>query len=557
MHKKSFIKSLSILLFAAAFVFVGTGCKWFELTPPDEYETNHPNVDVLTPPPGSILHTTDPNGNPITIISQNGYSVSTSNAYATAAAADVLESGGNAVDAAIAASYVLSVVEPYGSGIGGGGGMTIYDPETNEYKFLNYLAEAPASGSRYKNIGVPGFVSGMQTAYDMYGTKPFSELLRNAIYYADNGITVDDDLFFRIKNARSSFSSQNTPFAYISKSGDLLAQSEFADILRIIASEGSESFYTGSIASIIVSATGMRASDLASYETLVTDAVTGEFAGYTVASASAPFSGVTLIQMLKLCEILELPDPTADPAGYLSTLCSITMACGSDRVKKICDTRFDTKTRDYQAMLTNEYVCNLMDLDYSDFEQDDEGQDTTHISVVDKNGMAVACTNTLTQFFGSKLYINGFFINNALRNFGSSGLNTYAPGKRMRTYMCPTIFRNNETNEVFAVGTPGGTAILSVMTTVLTDNILFGTPIQDAVNKRRIVIKGLHALYYEDGFEQFPRVVDHSAVSGYYAVPQNVDAYFGSVNIAGYSPTSGYFATADLRRLGSGRAANY
>ena len=148
MQKKSFFKSLSLLLVAASFVFVGTGCNWFELTPPDEYETNHPNVDVLTPPPGSILHTTDPYGNPITIISQNGYSVSTSDAYATAAAADVLESGGNAVDAAIAAAYVLGVVEPYGSGIGGGGGMTIYDPKTNEYKFLNYLAEAPASGSR-------------------------------------------------------------------------------------------------------------------------------------------------------------------------------------------------------------------------------------------------------------------------------------------------------------------------------------------------------------------------------------------------------------------------
>ncbi len=543
-----FSKIIISIILLAVFIFQGFACNIF----PPSNTGELPNVDILTPPPGSL---SDPDGQGGTVVRRNGYAVSTSNALATAVAAQILDNGGNAVDAAIAAAYTLGIVEPYGSGIGGGGGMTIYDPSKNEYKFLDYLAEAPSSGSRHLNIGVPGFVSGMQTAYDMYGTKPFAELLQPAIGYAEDGFVINDDLFYRISNARNNFSTQSTPYADIQQSGDILTQKEAAEILRIIANEGSSSFYTGSISQMITAATGMSQSDLAGYQTLVNDAVLGEFAGYTVASATSPFSGVTLIQQLKLSEILELPNPTQDASGYLETLSKIAMACGSDRVKKLCDPRFDSNNPDYQAMVSNDYVCNLLNLDYSDFEQDDEGQDTTHISIVDTNGMAVACTNTLTQFFGSKLYVNGFFLNNALRNFGSKGLNTYAPGKRMRTFMCPTIF-HKDNGDTFAVGTPGGTVILSVMTTVLTDNILFGTPAQDAVNKRRIVIKGLKALYYEDGFEQYPIIVDYSGL-GYYAVPMSLDAYFGSMNIAGFSPSIGFYATADLRRLGSGRAANY
>lgn len=550
------LRAAAAVILAAALGMMTVGCNIFNLVESSTPYSELPGVNVLTPPPGSITYTTDPNGQTQIIIARNGYSVSTSNVYATAIAADVLESGGNAVDAAIAAAYMLTVVEPYGSGIGGGGGMTIYDPVKNEYKFLNYLAEAAPSGSRHLNIGVPGFVSGMQTAYDMYGTKLFSELLQPAIYYAENGYTVDEDLFYRIQNARGSFSSSSTPYAYLQQAGDVLVQTEAAEVLKTIANEGSASFYTGSIAESIARATGMSMSDLAGYETIVSDAVIGDFAGYTVASASAPFSGVTLIQMLKLCEILELPDPDEDPAGYLSTLSNVAMACESDRYKMIGDPRFISKPIDYQSLLTNEYVCELMNLDYSDFQHDDEGYDTTHISVVDTNGMAVSATNTLTQFFGSKLYVNGFFLNNALRNFAtsSSGKNAYAPGKRTRSYMCPTILRKDN-GEIFAIGTPGGTAILSVMTTVLTDNIMFGTPMQDAVNKRRIIIKSLYALYYEDGSTEYPLVVNPNGL-GYYAVPMSLDAYFGSINCAGYSPSLGYFATADYRRLGSGRAVN-
>lgn len=120
-------------------------------------------------------------------------------------AAQVLDAGGNAVDAAVAAAYTLAVVESYASGIGGGGGMLIYDPKTDKYQFLNYLPEAAQSGANYRDIAVPGFVSGMETANELYGSFSMASLMNYAIYYAENGFTVDDALMFRIKNARATF----------------------------------------------------------------------------------------------------------------------------------------------------------------------------------------------------------------------------------------------------------------------------------------------------------------------------------------------------------------
>lgn len=514
-----------------------------------------PDVVILTPSGNSGNYGNNgTTGNNEDTIIRNGYAISTSNAYATAVGASILENGGNAIDAAIAVSYTLCVVEPYGSGIGGGGGMTIYDPSKDEYKYLDYLAEAPSSGARHLDIGIPGFVSGMQKAYELYGTMDFAELLEPAISYAENGFNVNDDLLYRINNAIRSFSSSDTAFTTVQKAGDLLVQPEMAETLKSIVSEGSDAFYTGNIASKISASTGMTMEDLANYETLVADAVVGEFAGYEIASAGTPFSGITLIQMLKLCEILEIPDPTTDPKGYIEDLIKVSMSCGKDRISKLCDARFDKKERDYQEMVSDEYVCDLLNIDYSDYVPDDEGQDTTHISIIDKDGMTVAVTNTLTQFFGSKLYVDGFFLNNALRNFGK-GINEYAPGKRTRTYMSPTILQN-DAGEVLTIGTPGGTVILSVMTTILLDICLFDTPAQDAVNKRRVVVKDEYSLLYEPELGDYPIVVDASG-TGYYLVPMTLNAYFGSVNIAAYSPENGFSATADIRRFGSGRAVKW
>ena len=493
------------------------------------------------------------------VVNRNGYSVSTSNIYATMVAAQVLDAGGNAVDAAVAAAYTLAVVESYASGIGGGGGMLIYDPKTDKYQFLNYLPEAAQSGANYRDIAVPGFVSGMETANELYGSFSMASLMNYAIYYAENGFTVDDALMFRIKNARATFSDPNTPFAAVQNAGDTVALPELAQVLRRISTEGSSAFYTGSVAQSIANAAGMTLEDLSAYETLLTDPLIGEFNGYDVISAPAPFGGMTLIQMLKMGEILEIPDPDTDPSGYLKKLTQLTLICDKERISKVTDTRFKRKTFDYQKAISDEYIYNMLNMDYTDHERDTNGQDTTHISVIDKNGMTVACTNTLTQFFGSRLYVNGFFLNNANRNF-SGGVNKYAPGKRTRTYMSPTILRkgsvaeNNE--EIIAIGSPGGSMIPAVLVPVLFDMTMFGESMQAAVDKLRVVVKSANSLLVEVGESEAPPMVDPTG-QGYYITRMDLNAYFGSVNVACYSSANGGFsAGADSRRNGKGSARN-
>ncbi len=492
-------------------------------------------------------------------ISRNGYSVSTSNVYATMVATHVLDSGGNAVDAAIATAYTLAVVESYGSGIGGGGGMLIYDPVTNKSQFLNYLPEAAKSGVNYRQIAVPGFVSGMEKASELYASFSMSSLMSYAIYYAENGFFVDDALLFRIKNAKATFSDPNTPFAAVQNIGDTVVLSELADVLRRISVEGSSAFYSGSVAQSIASATGMTLDDISSYETLVSDPIVGEFNGYEVISAPAPFGGMTLIQMLKMGEILEIPDPDTDPAGYLKKLTQLTLVCDKERISKVADTRFARQNFDYQAAVSDEYIYKMLDMDYSDHERKTDGQDTTHISIIDKNGMAVACTNTLTQFFGSKLYVNGFFLNNANRNF-SSGINKYAPGKRTRTYMTPTILHKGsdaEINEdIIAIGSPGGSMIPAVLAPVLFDMTLFGEEMQTAVDKLRVVVKSANSLLVEVGSAEAAPMVNPSG-QGYYITRMDLNAYFGSVNIARYNAADGGFAAGtDTRRNGKGASRN-
>lgn len=484
-------------------------------------------------------------------VSKDGYSISTSSQIATEVGADILEAGGNAVDAAIAVSYVLTVVEPYASGIAGSGGMLIYDPDDGSHTFLNYMAEAALSGTTSRNIGVPGFVSGMQMAYDLYGTLDFSELLRPAIHYAEAGFEVNQTLQYRIQNAVGLFSSSTTPFVGIGV-GDTLVQEELASVLRTLAENGSNDFYTGSIAQKIVSASTLTADDLAAYETIVCDAVVGSFAGYTVASAPAPFSGVSLLQTLRLMELTDIPNPENDAAGYLGQIVNIKLAVGADRIHNLCDPRFVQQTVDRSEYLRNSYLLNLLDGDVVDDQDDTESTDTTHISIVDHNGMAVSVTNTLSQFFGSKLYISGFFMNNSLRNF-TNGVNAYRAGKRPRTFISPTIL-TNDAGDVMAIGTPGGHIITSVLASVISDIYLFGTEPQNAVNKQRIYVTGKNALLVETGLDT-PFIVYPYGL-GYYVAPYSLSAFWGSVNIAAYNSDDGFYATADVRRSGYGISRN-
>lgn len=482
-----------------------------------------------------------------TVKSSNNYVVSTSNAAATEVGEKVLAEGGNAVDAAIAVSYALGVSQPYASGIGGGGGMLIYDPANSEYKFYDYKDAAPSSATtKQSDIAVPGFVKGMETISGDYGTMDMSKLIQYSVDLARDGVKVDQDII----KAMNSFSSLvMTDEDYLKDGqllteGDMLVQEELADTLEYIQQNGAAGFYSGEIGQNIANAGSMELADFDKYEVIEREPVYGEYNGYQLVSAPPPFSGTTLIQMLEIIERQSVNKDLTDTATYLQVLDSATTLANYDRGKKIADPDF--KSVDYNSLTTEEYITNLLKTKDPTYSEDDESESTTHFVIVDKDGMVVSCTNTLGHFYGSQVKINGFYLNCSLKSFGTSGINKYKAGKRPRTYTCPTIVQKGD-DYIMGIGTPGGVRILKMLAPILVDDLYFEKDLQQSIDKSRVIFYEPGVLMLEaNRAEEYIIDIENS---GYPFVDVNDQLYFGAVQAGGIS-NGKYFGASDSRRLG-------
>ena len=476
------------------------------------------------------------------------YGVSSSSVHATQIGMQVLEDGGNAVDAAIATAYALGVAAPDTCGIGGGGCMLVYDPATDQYTFFNYFAEAPRYSERTL-IGVPGFVSGMEKAWETHGTKPLPELLQPSIDLAQEGFEIGDfytrtyNYSAAVAQAHLSFAPSNNPL----RGGELLRQPELANTLRLIQDEGSKAFYSGAIAEEISLATSITKDDLGAYETIVDTPVKGEAFGYEMVSAPPPFSGITLVQMLESFDILGTPSPPDDEASFLRDLHRITNVTHANRVMYLGDPRYlDT---DFSQFASREYASQLIGVESLPAYQDDmEHETTTHIAVIDKNGMVVSMTNTLSSFFGSQVMVRGFFLNDSLYLFSSSGPNVYAEGKRPRTFIAPTIIRN-DSGYVMSIGTPGGNRIVRILAPILLESVVFDANLQKVVDRNRAIFTEDNVLTLESNAKR-EDAFQTDAPYSYYLVPKHNDAFFGCVQAVGRSPEHGMFGASDTRRDG-------
>lgn len=484
-------------------------------------------------------------------IQLNGYAISSSSTEASEAGAKILESGGNAADAAVAIAYTLAVTEPYGSGLGGGGSMVIYDPITDEYYFYNYASEASSSGFS-SQILIPGFVSGMDAVNEDFGTKELEVLLEPAIQYCD-GFAINEEFETRIERASGMLEKESAFYVdgHWLKEGDELVQPELKNTLQILSSEGAQSFYSGTIAEMLVENTGMTKEDLEAYETIRTSPVISTYREYEIASAAAPYSGETLIQMLKMTETLDIEEPSDDNEAFLRKLEKATLVSHAERLKHVYDLRFSENGNNQNQRVTDVYVNNLLNLDIGDIEIEEESEDTTGFTVIDSNGMVVSCTNTLSHFWGSKVNVGGFYLNNSGVNFGS-GVNVYESGKRPRTHISPTILKSE--NEIIAIASPGGNAIVKVLSEVVMDICRFRTNPQEAVNKRRLLFVSEGVIYYETGYET-DLLADVSG-SGYKVIPIENHSIFGNVALSRYRVDSGYDAVKDVRRNGDYKVAD-
>ncbi|GAA0785871.1 gamma-glutamyltransferase [Roseibium denhamense] len=446
---------------------------------------------------------------------ENGM-VASQEAIATKIGVATLQAGGNAVDAAIATGFALAVTLPRAGNLGGGGFMVIHMAEEGATEALDYREKAPAAAfkdmflgedgepdntkSRFSGlaIGVPGTVAGFAAAYEKHGSGvlTWAELVAPAIALAENGIEVTPDLsaslasrITRLGNDPATASIFYKPGLIPYSPGDLLVQEDLAQTLRKIAEDGPAGFYTGDVAEKIASKVqaaggGMTVEDLNTYKPVWRDPVTGTYRGYEIASMPPPSSGgVHIVQILNMLEKYPLAEFGLNSADTIHIMSEAQRRAYADRSKHLGDPDFapipvtGLTHPDYAASLVETIALDTATPSSQIGPENPlpfESNETTHFSVVDKDGNAVSNTYTLNFSYGVGLTADGtgVLLNNELDDFSAKpgapnayGLiggeaNAVEPGKRPLSSMSPTlVFKDGDLYLV--TGSPGGSRIIT------------------------------------------------------------------------------------------------
>ncbi|PRZ15112.1 gamma-glutamyltransferase [Nesterenkonia sandarakina] len=462
------------------------------------------------PPPAPSEELQEPTSTPEPVedtLTQQG--VSAGHPLAVEAGEQVLTDGGNSIDAAIAAAFAMSVVEPFASGLGGGGSVVIAG-QNGEPLFYDYRemvgvdGEIPETG-----IGAPGFVAGMGRLHQEHGSLEWDRLIQPAQQLASEGFEVYDFLASRMTedlgpeaiDGVEPFEVDGEPLA----SGEQLVQTELASTLETLAAEGWESFYTGSLAEQLTQVEGIDAETLADYEVTASEPVSGEFGDYEVLAAAPALPGPALVQLLQIAESQGIAELEPGSAEYIQTLSEAWLVAEETVLTEIGDPAFvevpveEITDAESNAAIEISTQSAPQDPDAGSAQGSAEQQpapaegdaprdaNTTHISVIDDEGIMVSMTNTLTNFWGAGEVSGGFFLNNQLSRFEAvdSPANRPEAGRKSVTWSMPTIVLDDEQRPVLGIGTPGGHQILNIMGTVLTQWGLQDAPLQEAVDGLR------------------------------------------------------------------------
>jgi gamma-glutamyltranspeptidase/glutathione hydrolase len=503
--------------------------------------------------------------------SAESFAVAAANPLATDAGYQVLKAGGNAIDAAIAVQMVLNLVEPQSSGIGGGAFLMTYDggevraydgretaPQAvNSELFLQdgeplEFNQAVVSGL---SVGVPGTLRMLEKAHAEQGELAWAELFTPAITLAEEGFAVSNrlhtslanDEFLRQDRLASQFyyDAQGEPIAV----GETLKNPALAEVLRRVAAQGSAAFYEGDVAADIVERVqnhperpgALAVEDLSGYEALNREPLCTPWQQWEVCGFPPPSSGhLTVMQILGMLDqqpLLEAPlDNGASSSGWLHQFLEASRLAFADRGRYIADPDFvEAPGGDWSTMLAPDYLEKRSELidEMSMGENAEPGNPgelavswasqpeqpeygTSHISIVDDEGNAVAMTTTIEQAFGSRILSDGgtglaggFLLNNELTDFsfvpevdGEPVANRVEPGKRPRSSMSPTLVFDQESGEfVASLGSPGGAAIIHYTARTLVALRDWGLSAQEALNLPHAITLG-GDVYVEEG--RFP-----------------------------------------------------
>ncbi len=472
--------------------------------------------------------------------------IAAANPLAAEAGREMLRKGGSAVDAAIAAQMVLNLVEPQSSGIGGGGFLVHLRAESGEIATYDGREKAPAkahpsmfldqSGSPRKffdavvgglSVGVPGLLRMLEMAHKEHGKLEWSELFQPAIEQAEKGFQVSprlngliaQDKYLKVFPTTRSYFHDDTgePLAV----GKVRTNQALADVLREIAENGTDAFYTGPLAKRIVDAVNnvpqnpgaLSLADMAAYKAVKRDPVCLFYRQWLVCGMGPPSSGgLTTLQILGIMQSYDLGRLMPDDSGLMDSVALHLVAEASklafaDRNTYIADPDFvpvpsaGMLDPGYLELRAQEIASSraiekafpgMPGLNESwNFAPagNEHGLSTTHLSVIDGEGNAVSMTTSIENAFGSRLMVDGFLLNNQLTDFsfvperdGAPVVNSAEADKRPRSSMAPTIVIDGEGKAVLAIGSPGGSRIIGYVAQAIIAALDWDMNIQNAVS---------------------------------------------------------------------------
>ena len=453
--------------------------------------------------------------------------------YSADAAMQVLQEGGNAIDAAITAQFVLAVTLPEAGNVGGGGFMTIKFEDNTD--FLDYREMAPENAHRdmyldeqgnvkpYESLfgakasGIPGTVAGMWAAHKKYGTLDWERLLAPAVDLAEQGFVVHEKLANNIDHyiERTKEAAINNNFSEYfahAKAGTTFKQPELAKTLKAIQQQGKDGFYKGDVAKHIVDFMQQNGGlityeDLLAYKAVWRKPLHLNWQGYELVTAPPPSSGgVAVAQWIGMLEAYDATHdlPAQNSTEYIHVMSEIGKRVFADRAEYMGDPDFVSVP--VEALTDANYItqraADIQPTSISDTPSVKPGlkesEDTTHFSIMDRWGNAVANTTTINLTFGSGVVVTGagFLLNDEMDDFsakpgvpnffGAVGgeANAIEPYKRMLSSMTPTLVTKDD-QVVLVTGSPGGTTIISSVTQSLLNALLYDMSAEEAVNSPR------------------------------------------------------------------------
>ena len=528
--------------------------------------------------------------------------VATAHPLATEVGIDILRKGGNAFDAAVAAHYALAVVYPVAGNIGGGG-FAVFNTEHGEIRALDFRETAPAAAHRnayldslgewlegasllgHRAAGVPGSVAGMELLHSEYGVLPFKEVIQPAIDLAREGFLLTAFGAERLNRAMDDIVEANSHRPWLVRDttwreGERIYFSDLANVLERIRDLGQSDFYEGETAELIVremqrGGGWITHEDLKNYRPVWREPISFRYRNHDVYSMPPPSSGgIALAQLLLGGAHFPWDSLGPNTAASIHLQTELARRVYADRATHLGDPGFYPVP--VQMLLDSLYLLERMQsidpgraTPSSDIKEGEvtriESFETTHLSVIDNRGNAVAITTTLNSYFGSKVVVKGggFFLNNEMDDFSIQpgvpnqfGLvggeaNAIEPGKRMLSSMSPTLVMKNGKAQ-WVLGTPGGSTIITNVYQVLQNLIDHGMDLQSAVNSPK-----MHTQWLPDEIILENTLADSTLIGELEMLGHEVRVIpqIGRFNAVGLLPDGSFEAAADTSRTGDATGA--